>query len=512
MGAITVSRPSAQLRLVPLQLLSDERLAQLAGGGDADAFATLYERYRVPLSRYCRSIVHDGEDARDALQSTMAAALDAIQTRVPSGRVRPWLYRIAHNESVSVLRRRKPHEQLNEEIPAPAREGLARERWQAVIADLRMLPERQRGALVMRELGGLRYAEIGAALEMSSVAARKAVYEARVGLTKLAVGRDSPCEEIRVRISDGDRRALRARRVRGHIEDCAACAAFERGLRERRRELALIPVLPGVSTGALLAGGIGGGSVGSALAIKGVALGSVFALAGAGAIVGVGLKAAAPGHPRARAHAAVDRPSYRLPGATAATRLPITALPAHAAARGPAPLRVVLRSAAPGGSPSERQHRSHGPSAASLPLPALPPTSSPGPVPASPGPAANSPSPLPTSPSPAPSSAGPVASNQPAPAPTPASTTPTEPAATQPVGSSSAGPQFAMASSDPSAWLAAIQRAVQTALATGAEAAVQQAQTLIARAQAAIGQFQGQPSRAITAAQNLLLSFLQGRR
>jgi hypothetical protein len=69
-----------------------------------------------------------------------------------------------------------------------------------------------------------------------------------------------------------------------------------------------------------------------------------------------------------------------------------------------------------------------------------------------------------------------------------------------------------MASGDPSAWLAAIQRAVQTALATGAEAAVQQAQTLIAGAQAAIGQFQGQPSRAITAAQNLLLSFLQGRR
>src|ERR1700738_1467318 len=103
MGATTLSRPAASLLLLPLRLLSDERLAQLAGGGDAEAFAALYERYRTPLSRHCRSIVCDGGAARDALQSTMLQALRALQERTPTGRVRPWLYKIAHNESGPVV-------------------------------------------------------------------------------------------------------------------------------------------------------------------------------------------------------------------------------------------------------------------------------------------------------------------------------------------------------------------------------------------------------------------------
>jgi len=281
MGVTSLPWPGASPRIIPLRALSDERLAQLVGTGDRDAFGLLYERYRAPLSRYCRSIVRNAEDAGDALQSTMLAALRSLRSQAPRGAIRPWLYRIAHNESVSVLRRRHPDEELSDRTLAPERGTLARERWESVLGDLQTLPTRQRGALVMHELGGLSYAEIG---------------------TALAAGRDRDCDEIRLAISDGDRRSLRARGIRGHLQACASCAAFERDQRERTRALALIPILPGVSVGALLAAGgsaVPGAGAGIAVmggtsAAKAVALAGALALAGAGAVVGGGLVKGAP--------------------------------------------------------------------------------------------------------------------------------------------------------------------------------------------------------------------------
>jgi len=338
-----VSNPLRQVRVMPLRTLSDERLVQLAGMGHSDAFGTLYERYREALARYCRSIVRDPQDAGDALQSTMLCALRAVQARGgPSGHVRPWLYRIAHNESISIIRRRRPYEELSIETPDSAADtelaSAAKDRLDALLVDLRSLPERQRGAIVMRELSGLAYDEIGDALSMSAVSARKAVFEARVALHDLADGRDADCGEIRRRISDGDGRVLRARGIRGHLRDCASCSSFHQGVGDRRGTLALIPVFPAISAGALLGfalpgaggastsslaaggsaagGAAAGGSAagGSALsgsvfggasvaAVKGIALGGVIAAAGAGAFVGTRI-GSRPVHPHRIARAA----------------------------------------------------------------------------------------------------------------------------------------------------------------------------------------------------------------
>jgi RNA polymerase sigma factor (sigma-70 family) len=323
MGAIAASKPVLPLRVLPLRTLSDERLAELASAGHSDAFGTLYERYRDALSRYCRSIVRDTEDAGDALQNTMVSVLRALHGRGPSGPVRPWLYRIAHNESVSILRRRHPQEELSPETPDRADTeyaSFARFRFDALLADLMALPERQRGALVMRELGGLEYSEIGDALEMSAVSARKHVFEARVALHDIAAGRDAECGDIVRRISDGDGRVLRARSVRGHLRGCTSCSDFARGLSARRGTFALIPPLPFVATGALLTaalhgggatttsglaagGSVAGGSIaagslaaagsllggGSFAAIKGLIAAGAIAVAGAGVIVGTGI-------------------------------------------------------------------------------------------------------------------------------------------------------------------------------------------------------------------------------
>ena len=87
--------------------LGDERLARLAARGSSRAFAAVYERYHQPLYRYCRSILRDESDAQDALQSTFTRALAALKRDQRIAPLRPWLFRIAHNESISLLRRRR---------------------------------------------------------------------------------------------------------------------------------------------------------------------------------------------------------------------------------------------------------------------------------------------------------------------------------------------------------------------------------------------------------------------
>ncbi len=246
------SRPRAR------RLLSDERLAKLAGRGDARAFAALYERNHQAIYRYCRSIVRHDQDAQDALQNTMMRAYAALRADERDLAVRPWLFRIAHNESISILRRRRDSAELDErqEHPSGAVDGTveSRERFSTLVSDLRSLPERQRGALLMRELSGLSVEEIAQALSISQGAAKQTIFEARNSLHELAEGRDMRCEAVREAISARDGRVLRARRMRAHLCACADCRSFDEAIGTRRADLhALAPALPAPAAGALLA-------------------------------------------------------------------------------------------------------------------------------------------------------------------------------------------------------------------------------------------------------------------
>lgn len=174
--------------LAPYRLLGDDRLARLAESGSEQAFGAVYSRYGRVLHGYCRSLVEDEHDARDAMQNTMLKAFLALRRGGgPKGPLRPWLFRIAHNESVTILRQRaRRPDALDDAVSAPAqdthRQAVARERLAEVLHDMQGLTSHQRGALVMRELGGMGYDEIGAALETSPLAARQAVFAARRAL------------------------------------------------------------------------------------------------------------------------------------------------------------------------------------------------------------------------------------------------------------------------------------------------------------------------------------------
>jgi RNA polymerase sigma factor (sigma-70 family) len=286
--AIMAGRAPASGLGVTLGLFGDERLARLVGSGSERAFRTIYERYHQPLYRYCRSIVRDDADAQDALQSTLASAFVALKRGQRDAPLRPWLFRIAHNEAISLIRRRPGTREITDapEQSAPSAEDRAGERARLalLVADLKELPDRQRGALLMRELSGLSHEEIAIALDTSVGTAKQAILEARRGLLELGEGRSMACEDIRRTVSNGDRRALRGRRLRAHLRDCTACAAFAAAIPARRDDLhALVPVLAPTASAAMLARVMGAGSGHSAGGGGAVAAGA------AGKTVGVTL-------------------------------------------------------------------------------------------------------------------------------------------------------------------------------------------------------------------------------
>ena len=256
----------------------EERLAQRASEGDAQAFAALYDRYHQRLYRYCLSILRDDADAQDALQSTFERTLDALKRGQRNAPLRPWLFRIAHNEAITVIRRRAPDQVLEPlgVTHAHSAEHVAgeRDRLATLVDDVAQLPERARSALVMRELQGLSHEDIAIALQTSVGAAKQAIFEARRGLAEAAQGRDMSCADIRQLISDGDRRVLRARRVGAHLRSCGPCADFARAIPQRRADLrALAPPLAPVAAASILAhvsGGLSGhgasGGLGAATA------------------------------------------------------------------------------------------------------------------------------------------------------------------------------------------------------------------------------------------------------
>ncbi len=249
-------------------------------------FERVYREHHQAIYRYCKAILRHEEDAHDALQSTMTRAYAALQSEERDFELRPWLFRIAHNESISLLRQRRPTAELAA-ADAMAGESLERRVGERsdlaeLQADLADLPERQRSALVMRELSGLPHEEIATALEISPGAAKQSIFEARTALHQCREGRDMACEEIRRAISDADGRVLRGRRVRAHLRSCPGCRDFSSALRGRPQQLsALAPplpaaagvavlahIIPGAKLAGLGAGAAATGGAGSAVAVK----------------------------------------------------------------------------------------------------------------------------------------------------------------------------------------------------------------------------------------------------
>jgi RNA polymerase sigma-70 factor (TIGR02960 family) len=200
------------------------QLLQRARSGDREAFAALVEPHRAELQVHCYRMLGSLQDAEDALQETLLAAwvgLDGFEGRAS---VRTWLYRIATNRCLNLLRasRRRPvHaapppmdppeptrlgevlwlqpypdvllEGLPDRAPGPEARYESREAISlAFITAVQLLPPNQRAVLLLRDVLGYRAAEAAELLDLSEDAVTSALKRARATMDASRASDDPP--------------------------------------------------------------------------------------------------------------------------------------------------------------------------------------------------------------------------------------------------------------------------------------------------------------------------------
>jgi RNA polymerase sigma factor (sigma-70 family) len=325
-----------------LALAGDDRLVEQIRRGNELAFEVLFERHGAGILAFCRHMLGSREEAEDAVQHTFAAAFRDMQ-RGGERRIAltAWLYTIARNRCLSILRARREQPAELQDVPT---EGLSeqverRAELRELLADVRELPDDQRAALLLAEAGGLSHAEVATVLGCEVAAVKAIVFRARSGLIERRVARETPCDEIREQLATLRGGALRRNELRHHLRHCESCSSYREEVRHQRKLLAAaLPVTPtfGLKSGVLGAAGLSGGAGATA---GGAAAGG--ALLGSAAAAKVAIVAVVAGGSVVAGGVVVDRARDAAPAKVA-----------------PAP--ASMAPAPTGAAPGERATRGHG--------------------------------------------------------------------------------------------------------------------------------------------------------
>jgi RNA polymerase sigma factor (sigma-70 family) len=273
---------------------ADDRLVALVRRGDPTAFEILYDRHIRDLLSFCRYMLGSHVDAEDAVQSTFASAHRALLADDRLIDLRPWLFTIARNACLSILRGRRPAVEAEGALPSredPVARVEQREDMRQMLATLLELPERQRTALVLSELHGFGQAEIGALLGVRTEQVKSYVFQARSNLISEREARNADCVVIREELSQARGPALLRSRLRRHLRSCPGCQEYAQGIARQRHQLGiLLPVVPSLALKRRALEAALGEASGSGMYAGGVAVSSSVAattaeLAGGGAKV-----------------------------------------------------------------------------------------------------------------------------------------------------------------------------------------------------------------------------------
>ena len=349
MEASAAPRPVLPRRaaLVPARLLrvaSDDKLVALVRQGSEPAFEVLYDRHHRGVLSFCRHMLGTREEAEDALQHTFMAAYRDMLGSDKEIQLRAWLYAIARNRCLSMLRsrRERPVDEL-EDVPT---EGLAaaverRQDLQDLLRDMAALPEDQRAALVLAEIGDLPHDEIAAVIGCPKDKVKALVFQARTSLHNSREARETSCTEIREMLSSLRGGSLRRTSLRRHLRECPGCREFQSEIKRQRQAMAvLLPVVPTL--------GLRESVLGAVFSSGGAAAAGTAATAGAGTAVLTGSGAAAGGGSAAMATKLVVVAAALGGGAAGATAVtdgtPAAKAPTaarHAGAPSPKPAKTM---------------------------------------------------------------------------------------------------------------------------------------------------------------------------
>ncbi len=180
--------------------VSDElKLVRAAKAGDISAFEELVRRYDRNVFRIAQHITQNREDAEDVVQDAFLKAYENLKNFQEQSKFYTWLVRIAVNEALMRLRRRRPERMvsLDEDVktdedtmprevadwtPNPEQQYTQAELRDILTRTIQGLPSSFRTVFVLRDVEGLSTEETAEALDLSIPAVKSRLLRARLQL------------------------------------------------------------------------------------------------------------------------------------------------------------------------------------------------------------------------------------------------------------------------------------------------------------------------------------------
>jgi RNA polymerase sigma-70 factor, ECF subfamily len=178
---------------------SQEISLEALQAGDRAEFARLVDAYSTQIYRLALKMLGVEQDAEDVLQNTFLKAMQSIKKFEGRSSLSTWLYRIAVNEALMMLRRQKPtisvamdYEDDEEELQHPTQftdwcclpedELLSAESKGHLDKAIRQLPEKLQVVFLLRDIEGLSIRETSEALDLTETAVKTRLLRARLNL------------------------------------------------------------------------------------------------------------------------------------------------------------------------------------------------------------------------------------------------------------------------------------------------------------------------------------------
>ncbi len=181
--------------------LDEGSIVARAQDGDLTAFEHLVNAYQVPLFRLAYRMLSDRGEAEDVVQEVLTASWRGLPNLLDVRAFGGWVYRLATNRCLDVLRRRSTHAETVSDAEDiryatdtgatlaptgsdPAYEAELSAQNDHLTAVLKTLSPEQRACWLLREIHGRSYAEIGATLKISPTAVRGRLARARLQIAE----------------------------------------------------------------------------------------------------------------------------------------------------------------------------------------------------------------------------------------------------------------------------------------------------------------------------------------
>ncbi len=182
--------------------MSESELVRLAKAGDQDAFSELVQANQNKIYSLCVRMTGNPEDGADLAQEAFLRAWRSLPSFQEQSSFSTWLYRLANNLCIDFLRRETrrrtaittvalegdedtPAPEVPDHRPSPERELERKDLRAAVAHGLARLSDEHRQVLVLREIEGLSYEEIGAYLDLEQGTVKSRIARARMALRKI---------------------------------------------------------------------------------------------------------------------------------------------------------------------------------------------------------------------------------------------------------------------------------------------------------------------------------------